>query len=101
MKNLNWQMYKKRRLVLLLGVGTTFFLVMLFSQYKVNHITFFVFYFGWGIGVLIPLAFRFGMCPCPNCLKPIHYKKGFGYPFGPKCLHCGIKVGAVDVEIQK
>lgn len=94
---LDWSQYRARRLYFILAFVSAFVLIAAISS--IESIPSFLpplLWFAWGIGIVAPMAFRFGFCPCPRCGKPIHFKNGFGYPFSPRCLHCGVKIGQAD-----
>jgi len=91
----DWSVYKKRRIQFVLGLVATFFLM--FSLGEVKSVTSFpgpVIWIAWLVLVVFPLAFRFALTPCPRCGKALHFKKGFGYPFSPACLNCGLKINS-------
>jgi len=89
---LNWNQYKKRKWMFILAVPLTFLAPILVGLFSNGALPFIAF-FGGAIFFLFPVGFRYITTPCPNCEQPIHLVGAFGYPFGPKCLHCGIKVG--------
>lgn len=98
----DWSTYRKRRFQFVLGLIATFG-VMISMGWAEQLLSFAppLIFFGWLIVVIGPLAFRFALCPCPRCGKPVHFKGGFGYPFSPKCLNCGIKVGSQEAQQEK
>ena len=98
MKKLNWKQYKKNRIILLVAFISNFILVGLVSNY-LKDLKFLgpLIFLSCGLLIVFPLALKFGRTPCPNCEKPIHMIGLFGYPFGPCCLHCKVKIGQKEV----
>lgn len=90
----DWSAYRKRRLHFILGLIATFGLMIAIGwAEQLPSFSAPLVFFGWLIVVIGPLGFRFALCPCPRCGNPVHFKSGFGYPFSPRCLDCGIRVG--------
>ena len=95
--SLNWRQYYIRKWCLIIFILITFIGFAILSNYiSEKYLSFAVLL--WMALAGIPLAFRFGACSCPNCGRPIHIKGLFGFPFSPKCLHCGIKIGQKESE---
>ena len=89
---LNWRQYYLRKWVFILGFLTAFPLVVLVNNYfgMKCSVPFFVV---WEILVVFRQGYLYVETPCPNCKWPVHSLGFFSYPMGPKCLHCGIKIG--------
>ncbi len=95
--NFDWSEYRQRRKTFLFALGSFVPVVFVFELVRANA-GFFVatlLYFAWGVLLLIPLGIRFVKTPCPRCSQPFNLN-GFGYPFGPACLHCGLKTGQTE-----
>ena len=94
---LDWSAYRRHRRHFLLALASFVPVVFVFewTQANVGLLVSVILYFAWGIFLLIPVGIRFVKTPCPRCGQPINLK-GFGYPFGPACLHCGLKIGQSD-----
>lgn len=96
----DWSEYKKRQLTFIL-VLFTFIPAVYVSEWLGSatiSIAPVIFYFAWGLFVFIPMGMRYIRTPCPRCKNPILFKMGFGYPFGLKCLHCGLKIKSQDAD---